>query len=85
MSSPTTTAMSWEDFRHFLAQELMISEEKVVPEASLIRDLGVDSIRLVEMLLKMEEMGIQVPPGSAWKIQTVGAAYDFYRANATRG
>lgn len=84
MSKSNAAAMTWEAFRKFLADELMISEEQVIPEASLIRDLGVDSIRLVEMLLRMEELGIKVPPGSAWKIQTVGAAYSFYCENVPR-
>ena len=70
--------LSFEKFRDILADALNVSREKITPNASFINDLAVDSIRMVEMLLRMEELGVSVPPEAAWDIRTVGDAYDFY-------
>jgi len=53
-------------------------EEKFTPKASFLDDLGVDSIRMVELVLEFERIGIKIPPESVWDIQTGGDAYDFY-------
>ena len=71
--------ISFEEFKHLLAEGLQIDENKVVPEASFVTDLLVDSIKLVEMMLLLEEMGINIPMEAAWDIQTVGDAYQIYR------
>jgi acyl carrier protein len=70
--------ISFEDFRHILAEELMLPEEVLTPEASLIQDLHVDSLALVSMMLRLEEMGVSIPMESAWEIETVGDAYRVY-------
>lgn len=74
--------MSFDDFKKVLAEVLAVSEEKVTPEASFITDLAVDSIRMVEMVLMIEELGVKIPPEAAWKIQTVGDAYSYYMDQA---
>jgi acyl carrier protein len=73
--------ISFEDFRHILAEELMLPEEVLIPEASLIQDLHVDSLALVSMMLRLEEMGVSIPMESAWEIETVGDAYRVYLEN----
>jgi acyl carrier protein len=70
--------MSFEQFRNLLVEVLAVSEEKVTPEASFITDLAVDSIRMVEMVLAIEELGVKIPPEAAWQIQTVADAYNYY-------
>jgi len=67
--------LTLERFQDILAQELALPREKVVPEASFIEDLLVDSIRMVEMMLKLEEMGLSIPLEAAWSIETVGDSY----------
>ncbi len=84
-SNLQSAVMSFEDFRKLLAEELLVGEEALVPQASFIADLAVDSIRLVEMILRFEELGIHVPPEAAWEIQTVGDAYNYYLKNAGDG
>jgi len=44
----------------------------VIPEAAFVDDLYADSIRLVELLVTMEEQGIEIPFEEAWNIKTVG-------------
>lgn len=75
MTQSSHPKMSFEQFRKLLAQELMLDEEKIVPEASFIEDLLVDSIRMVEMILRLEEEGLDIPLEAAWQIETVGDAY----------
>jgi acyl carrier protein len=71
--------ISFEAFRALIAEELQIEQEKVVREASFVEDLLADSIQLVGMMLRLEEMGIEIPLESAWEIETVGDAYALYR------
>lgn len=82
MTNPPSGVLSFHEFRKILAEELLVSEESLVPEASFITDLAVDSIRLVEMILRLEEFGVEVPPEVAWQIQTVGDAYQYFVDNA---
>jgi acyl carrier protein len=44
-----------------------------------------DSIQLVELMLRMEEMGIKIPIEAAWEVQTVGDAYGVYRKSVVSG
>jgi acyl carrier protein len=60
---------------------LQIEETKIVPEASFVSDLLVDSIKLVELMLGLEENGVQIPMEAAWDVQTVGDAYRVYKEN----
>ena len=70
--------ITFEEFRRLIAEELDVDENLVVPEASFIEDLMADSIQLVEMMLRLEEMGIHIPMEKAWQVRTVGDAYRFY-------
>jgi acyl carrier protein len=81
-SQPSNLPLSFDQFTAILAEVLMVDPVKLVPEAYFITDLAVDSIRMVELLLRIEEMGFKIPPDAAWEIQTVGDAYDFYLKHA---
>jgi acyl carrier protein len=74
--------LSFDEFRKLLAEELMLSEEKLTLEASLIQDLQVDSLALASMMLRMEEMGFDFPIESAWEMETVGDIYNMYKKHA---
>ena len=71
--------LSFEAFQAMLADLLKVDVTQVTPEAYFITDLGVDSIRMVQMLLRLEELGIELSLESAWRIQTVGDAYRYYQ------
>lgn len=71
--------LTFEQFRELISRELAVPREKVVADASFIEDLLVDSIRMVEMMLKLEEMGLSIPLEAAWSIETVGDAFEQYR------
>jgi acyl carrier protein len=71
----------FEEFRRLVAEELQVEESKVVPDASFTRDLFADSIRLVELMLRLEEAGIEIPFEEAWNVETVGDAYRLYTSH----
>jgi len=82
MVRPSCPHLSFEQFRQFLAEELTVDEAKITPEASFIEDLLVDSIRMVEMFLRLEAEGLDIPLEAAWQIETVGDAYQCYVSQA---
>jgi acyl carrier protein len=61
--------------RRLISRNLSVAEETVVPTASLIADLGADSLDTVELLMSLEdEFGIQLTDDQVASIQTVGDA-----------
>ncbi len=61
-----------EKVRKLIAEKLQVDYNDVVPEASLIDDLGADSLALVELIMTMEEtFDIEVPDDDAEKLVTV--------------
>lgn len=71
--------MGLDDFCGLVAKELQIDRRKVTPSSSFLDDLMVDSIRLVELMLRLEELGMAIPFEEAWDIVTVEDAYRRYQ------
>jgi acyl carrier protein len=58
--------------REIVAEQLERDVNEVTITASLIDDLGADSLDVVELVMKMEEeFGIEIPDEEAEKIKTV--------------
>ena len=56
-----------------IADQLGVKTEEVTPEASLIDDLGADSLDTVELIMALEEeFKIEIPDEDAGRIKTVG-------------
>ena len=54
--------------------------EDILPEASLIEDLGADSLTIVELIMSMEEIfDIEIDDEDAEKLITVQDAIDFVK------
>jgi acyl carrier protein len=63
-----------------IAEQLGVSREEVVAEASFIDDLGADSLDIVELVMAMEEeFDVEIPDEDAEKIQTIGAAVAYLK------
>jgi acyl carrier protein len=63
-----------------IVEQLDVTKEECVPEASFIDDLGADSLDLVELIMEMEEtFNIQVADEELEKIRTVQDVIDFLR------
>ena len=70
--------MDFGDFQRFLAETLEVDAEHLTPEASFLNDLAIDSLRMVELVLRLEaRLGMTIPVDEAWNIQTVGDAYAY--------
>ena len=58
--------------QELIGEQLGVPIEKVIPSASFVKDLGADSLDLVELVMALEEeYGIEIPDTDAEKIQTV--------------
>ena len=63
-----------------IVEQLGVSKEEVVPEASFIDDLGADSLDIVELVMAMEEaFDVEIPDEDAEKIQTIGSAVSYLK------
>lgn len=78
MTDSAASLMSFDAFRRLVAAELRLDEAQVTPEAAFVDDLLVDSIRMVDLMLRLEELGINIPLETAWEIRTVEDAYRCY-------
>jgi len=64
-----------------IVEQLDVTKEECVPEASFLDDLGADSLDLVELVMEMEEtFNIQVADEELEKIRTVQDVIDFLRS-----
>ncbi|WP_415751966.1 acyl carrier protein [Helicobacter pylori] len=63
----------FETIRVVIAEQLEIDVSQVTPEAKFVKDLGVDSLDVVELIMALEEkFGIEIPDEQAEKIVNVG-------------
>ena len=71
--------MALEDkIKEIIIEQLGVSAEEVVPEASFIDDLGADSLDIVELVMALEEeWAIEIPDDDAEKIQTIQDAITY--------
>jgi len=71
-----------EQVSKIVVEHLGVEEDKVIPEASFIDDLGADSLDIVELVMAFEEeFGVEIPDDAAEKIVTVNDAITFIEAN----
>ena len=73
--------MALEDrISELIVDQLGVTKEEIVPEASFIDDLGADSLDIVELVMAMEEtFDIEIPDDDAEKIQTIGDAITYVK------
>ena len=63
---------NFEKIKGMLVEKLGISEDKITLESEIVKDLGADSLDLVEMLLSMEEnFGVTISDEQTENIKTV--------------
>jgi len=67
-----------EKMQNIIVEQLGVSPDAVVPEASFIDDLGADSLDLVELVMVLEEeFDQEIPDEDAEKIKTVQDAINY--------
>ena len=65
---------------NIIAEQLDVTKEECVPEASFIDDLGADSLDLVELIMEMEEtFDVQIADSELEKIRTIQDVLNYLR------
>ena len=78
-------ATIFERVKKIAVEQLGVEEQEVVPTASLIDDLGADSLDLVELIMSLEEefsnpsQKVEIPDEDAEKIVTIQDAVDYIK------
>lgn len=68
-----------------IIEQLDVTREECVLEASFIDDLGADSLDLVELIMQMEEnFSIQIADDELEKIRTIQDVIDFFRSKGVK-
>jgi len=63
-----------------IAEQLGISKDEAVANASFIDDLGADSLDIVELVMTLEEeFDLEIPDEDAERIQTIGDAISYLK------
>ena len=63
-----------------IMEQLDVTREECVPEASFIDDLGADSLDLVELIMEMEEtFSIQIADNELQKIRSIKDVLEYLR------
>ena len=62
----------------FLIDEIEVEEEKIVDDALLKEDLGIDSLDFVDIVVIVERhFGFKIKPEEMASVQTLGQFYDY--------
>ena len=72
----------FEKIKNIVVDQLGVSADEVTLEASIIDDLGADSLDIVELVMAFEEeFGVEIPDEAAEKIATIGDIVNYLEAN----
>ena len=72
-----------ERVRKIVVEQLGVAEEQVTPDASVVDDLGADSLDTVELVMALEEeFDAEIPDDQAESITTVKQAVDFIQTHS---
>ena len=68
----------FEKLKAIAVNQIGIDEEKVKPESDIIKDLGLDSLDIVDMLMYVEEeFGASIDDGDVAEMKTVADVVKF--------
>lgn len=68
----------YEQVKEILARQLRVSPDKVTLEAQIKRDLGADSVDILQLLMRLEDdYGVVIPDQELAKFETVGDVVAF--------
>lgn len=74
--------MVFEKIREILCQQLDVEESTVTTESEIVKDLGADSLDLVDLIMTLEdEFDVEVPEGDVENIKTVNDLVKYVEAN----
>ncbi|MCI9504812.1 MAG: acyl carrier protein [Clostridia bacterium] len=62
----------YEKIVKMLAEQLGIEAETITPQSEVVKDLGADSLDVVELMMALEdEYGVTLPEGEVENVKTV--------------
>ena len=68
----------YEEVKTILARQLRIAPERVTLEAQIKKDLGADSVDILQLLMRLEDgYGIVIPDQELAKFETVNDIVNF--------
>ena len=68
----------YEEVKTILARQLRIAPERVTLDAQIKKDLGADSVDILQLLMRLEDdYGIVIPDQELAKFETVGDVVTF--------
>ncbi len=71
--------VTYEVFSEIIANNLGISIEEVMPDVSLREDLGIDSLSMVNILVKFEKhYNVKIELDNVWSLNTLKDLYDSF-------
>ena len=75
--------MIFDKVKEILVDQLDVEEEKFTMEASIVDDLGADSLDLVDLVMSLEEeFDVEIPDEQVENIKTVGDIVKYIEDNA---
>jgi acyl carrier protein len=64
--------------KEMIGEKFGLNDSEITGEASFIKDLGADSVELVELVMDIEyRFGIAIPDHDVEKLTTVGSLIDY--------
>lgn len=68
----------FEEVKTILARQLRVAPEKVTLDAQIKKDLGADSVDILQLLMRLEDdYGVVIPDQELAKFETVGDVVAF--------
>lgn len=73
-----------EKVKNFLIEDLEIDEEKIVPEARLREDIGIDSLDIVDLVVIVDRtFGFRIKPEEMVNVTTLSQFCDYIEQHTT--
>ena len=73
---------TFEKLKEIISNQLGLGKEKIVPTADFTKELGADSLDVVELVMAFEEeFGIEIDDEVAGEMSTVQDALDYIESN----
>lgn len=74
--------MVFEKIKSILAEQLSVEEDNMTMETNIAKDLGADSLDVVELLMSIEdEFDVEIPDEEIENIRTIGELTEYIKNN----
>ena len=71
--------MSFIQFKEMIADHLGFDSNKLTRDTSFIDDMGIDSLSLVNFIIKLEmKYSVKIEMDKVWLLKNIGQAYDLF-------